>query len=115
MRLACLALLPIAFCSSPPVAETGRKGLEAQLNQNVQLTGQMSSHIMQHPISGPADHIHYMDYDGVQIVLYSDKPIHCQEKIIATGKLQRVDLGGRPGRKTSYSGYRLDVMDFICP
>jgi len=113
MRIAWLTLLFLAWCLSPRSTPTQLGGLDAQAGQNVQLTGRMSQQIMQHPVSGPG-HIHYMDYDGTQIVLYSEKPIRCTEGIIATGRLERVQLGGPAGRKSSYSGYRMEVMDFIC-
>lgn len=87
------------------------------VDQRVELLGEKAKMVSQHPVMAMPNSKQvesYIDSEGRQVVVVSDKAIACMGKLTATGTLRSVKLDGPPGTKTSYEGYRLDDAVIVC-
>ena len=93
------------------------KSWDACADQQVELIGEKAKMVMEHPMAtmpGSKQVQDYIDADGRQVVVLTDKAIACKGKLTATGTLRSVKLGGAPGTRGSYEGYRLDNAVIVC-
>jgi hypothetical protein len=57
----------------------------------------------------------YMDVEGgAQVVVITSQAVDCTGKMVATGTLHSVDLGGAEGTPDSYKGWRIDGATVSC-
>ena len=94
--------------------------------EKVTILGQISQMVMQHPIiayelgnldgkSKPARTIqNYMDVGEHQIILLSKTEINCIGEMQIMGTLESIDMGGKAGTKQSYTGWSVQVDEFMC-
>lgn len=90
---------------------------DACSDQQVELIGEKAKMVREHPMAtmpGSKQIQDYIDTEGRQVVVLADKPIACKGKLTATGTLRSVKLGGAPGTRGSYEGYRLDNAVIVC-
>ena len=93
------------------------KSWDACADQQVELSGEKAKMVMEHPMAtmpGSKQVQDYIDTEGRQVVVLTDKAIACKGKLTATGTLRSVKLGGAPGTRGSYEGYRLDNAVIVC-
>jgi hypothetical protein len=56
----------------------------------------------------------YMNVGNRQIILLSPQPITCLSGLEVIGRLQAIDLGGKPNTKSSYKGWAVYVDSVQC-
>lgn len=94
---------------------------ESCVNKVARIVGTKATNVMQHPSSGSlpmpgAKPVveDYVDVDGRQVVVALEKAISCPGKVEIVGLLVAVRLGGAPGTKGSYSGFRFERATARC-
>lgn len=93
------------------------KNWDACADQQVELIGEKAKMVSEHPMAtmpGSKQVQDYIDTEGRQVVVLTEKAIACKGKLTATGTLRSVKLGGAPGTRGSYEGYRLDNAVIVC-
>ena len=100
-----------------PAKSDALESWPACVGQRVRLTGPVAKQIWSHPIAGHGLRgvkQTYLDILGVQLVVASPDSPTCTGKLVVTGTLNRVKLGGAPGTKGSYAGWSVTDATLIC-
>ena len=91
----------------------------------VQLTATMAKEVLQHPTGLHIDFNveqkivierveNYVNVGSLQIVVTSNKPLECKDKVYLTGRVDMISQGGVKGTKDGYQNPWLRLQSYRC-
>lgn len=83
--------------------------------KRVSVVGDPPTQPLAHPrAGGPSVHQSYLDFGDVQLVIGSKIVPECTGPRRVTGRLNRIDLGGKTGTRQSYRGWSITQAEIVC-
>lgn len=115
------AATPEPASAADGLCSRGSEGWEPCDGKRVRIEGRAPQMVMQHPLlaGGPPGvetvHQSYLEVEsGAQFIVLSEAKNTCEGAMVVTGTLGSIDLGGAPGTKDSYQGWKVADATIEC-